>query len=666
ALRWVRYAATAAVLLVATTVGLIIGVTLWSPPRLDEGLASGRRREPAWTTPGKDGRSDGALKEGLKRNEAVALKGATAKPGPPRPVGEGPEGAGTAAAPGGDDGYSRFGKMREAAANAEGRAGEGGALRTVTPPEGESASSVLVRDVPEVAAVLEHAEAGNEVIFTDRLDVTTLEVENVLRSNGLAPVAVAEPGPAAKEAAQPLARANIYQENRLSAGQIQYEAWIAPEQVPLVQQQLDGLRARQNVSQRFAIAAGGRDRRSGAEAKGDGDARDAEQLARLKGEKALGLALNQPADTDAAGALSQTVREDHGIVAGAQVAAQPAPKAGESLVGDIVRSQAKAEMKDKAAAVPPTPTAPTVPPPAPTPAFEGPSLEKDHAKEAPRKQDLLAEQERLALGDRPGAKALGRGTETDRGSSTPAPSAKPTASSTPEPTPEPMLPALSPVAKPAPAPARRPQPAPPAVAQSRGATGGGAGKREVLETAGLKDAKEAPDQAVPRRPAGPAGAPAAEAAQREVPRTDGRGLGEEAAEQIAVVTIVNGQVEAERDPGRAARKLVVTGQFGGEGESARDASAALVPLTLPATPATSPADARQHELAGRRGQVQQKAAQQADEFLFSDGKHLEAAQAQGASQSQRQARARLQRLLITINYRAPGAESRAAARQTEK
>ncbi|MGB2821669.1 MAG: RseA family anti-sigma factor, partial [Phycisphaerae bacterium] len=33
ALRWIRYLATAAVLLVAVAVGAIIAVTLWSPPR---------------------------------------------------------------------------------------------------------------------------------------------------------------------------------------------------------------------------------------------------------------------------------------------------------------------------------------------------------------------------------------------------------------------------------------------------------------------------------------------------------------------------------------------------------------------------------------------------------------------------------------------------------
>jgi len=265
ALRWVRYLATAAVLLMAVTVGTIIAVTLWSPPRPDyeTHLAHLRRRgEPA-----------GAMKETHRagRGEEVPAAGAARYK---RLGGDAVAGTEIAAADanvtgttGGratpavtnGDRLERYAKSRGGVIAGKGGTGPGSGHGK------EAAGEHLVKNVGNLKLALAQAAENNEIIFTDHMALTVRAVEKVLVANGIQPMVVKGAASLAQEVPAARARANVFRQSQLSARQVQYEAWVTPEQMPEVQKQIRGLRAEQRVSQAlaFAPAAGTTDRSYG-------------------------------------------------------------------------------------------------------------------------------------------------------------------------------------------------------------------------------------------------------------------------------------------------------------------------------------------------------------------------------------------------------------------
>jgi hypothetical protein len=120
--------------------------------------------------------------------------------------------------------------------------------------ETADAASGPFDNVKNMSRVLAGNTTNNTIIYTDRLDLTQRQVETVLNANGVAPIVTQQSGYSSamnttgRQASQ--ARGgNFYVANTLSPAQVQYEAYVTPEQMAKVQKDLDILRARQNVSQ---------------------------------------------------------------------------------------------------------------------------------------------------------------------------------------------------------------------------------------------------------------------------------------------------------------------------------------------------------------------------------------------------------------------------------
>jgi hypothetical protein len=325
-LRWIRYAASAAVLLVAATVGMVIAITLCPPEMYKDNLS--RRTAPdtrddktnvAVASGKRTGRGEeldrdergklatrGLLTEGtpdgreLKERGGGELAGGAGTGGhgidgklgtvddngrsrTPSPGGAGVPGktydgdttigAGTLAKSGaGNLIKSGDGNLSGVIASKDGTGAPGistkggtggrddnrnealkGALAKGRGDNDADAVSGRFRNVEGMSRVLAGDTTNNTIIYTDRLDQTQQQVEKVLGANGIAPVVTKESEASAAanktggEANQ--ARGNFYLSNRLSPAQVQYEAYVTPEQMAKVQKDLDSLRARQNVSQ---------------------------------------------------------------------------------------------------------------------------------------------------------------------------------------------------------------------------------------------------------------------------------------------------------------------------------------------------------------------------------------------------------------------------------
>jgi hypothetical protein len=314
ALRWIRYAASAAVLLVAATVGMVIAITLCSPEMYKDNLT--RREEPAGNVRSNEtnvavvggkrtGRGEevdnddreklatrGLLTEGtpdgreLKERGGGELSGRAGidgklgkpddngrsrapGPGGPEVPGKTYDGdttisagtltkSGTSDAPGGfvtKDGTSALGIATKGGMGGRGDNRNEAPKGALAKGHGDNADAVSgpFDNVESMSRVLAGDTTNNTIIYTDRLDQTQQQVEKVLGANGIAPVVTRQSKPSAiagkagGEANQ--ARGNFYLSNRLSPAQVQYEAYVTPEQMAKVQKDLDSLRARQNVSQ---------------------------------------------------------------------------------------------------------------------------------------------------------------------------------------------------------------------------------------------------------------------------------------------------------------------------------------------------------------------------------------------------------------------------------
>ena len=148
-------------------------------------------------------------------------------------------------------------------------------------------------------------------------------------------------------------------------------------------------------------------------------------------------------------------------------------------------------------------------------------------------------------------------------------------------------------------------------------------------------------------------------------------LAEKEHERVVEVTIVNGQREADRLRGQVVPKLLVTGQFdreAGAAKAAGDRAADLFSLYRRGEQAgqREAAPSRKADV-GAESRIVASARPQAQQKSLGNGQALGQIQQQGGEERAlgvtRQARARLQRLLITLNYRDVTAATQAAIQE---
>ncbi len=232
--RWLRLVASAAVLLIAAGVGAVVVTTLWSgrpgsivfdtgEEGIPETLARREDKPSAAADRGVERRLDRIGEEdGLADDAHVALaKGAGGSGAAATELAKAPEPTPAPAPPG---------------LAKDGPATGGLAL---SGPDGD-----------ELSVALAAVPTDNEVIFTDRMGMTRRQVEKLLISNSVLPVRTRKVATAPVAKAKARGRANFYRVNRLAETQVQYEAYVTPEQMNRVQKELTSLRAQQTVSQR--------------------------------------------------------------------------------------------------------------------------------------------------------------------------------------------------------------------------------------------------------------------------------------------------------------------------------------------------------------------------------------------------------------------------------
>ena len=442
--RWMRLAASAAMLLVAASVGMIVAATLFAPPvengyvahsvepndisapekpaiaardtksfqeksigksdRFGEQTLGGKRRrdrgvdeshkadmpaKPAKrrAIPGFTKRAKFENGEVLNRDADSRTKHSLAK--------EPAITAGTTFAKGGLGESGKAGRGRKDLNNF-------GTLNIAGTDGNIDRQSGLASNIDVMSKELLGDLTDNEVIYTDRLGRTQRQIETVLATNGVAAMIVqgdsssgspALAGGQAKSQAQAQTRANFFVTNKLSAAQVQYEVYVTPEQMAKVQKELNQLRAKLSVSQdvpALALANGPRSdgnwrfARRGSAARNEGNAykykKDAERKANLLLEKAEG---KQEAE-------KPVMEEDKADLNAALAMAPkaktpaPAPPAKEAPVANVTPppaiAPAAAEAKPAAPAPAPAPTAVARPLPGAAPEAPAPTPEVNAAR----------------------------------------------------------------------------------------------------------------------------------------------------------------------------------------------------------------------------------------------------------------------------------------------
>jgi len=172
------------------------------------------------------------------------------------------------------EGEARFGKAGDVADKSRGKvdrsvaASDGleqsartnGAIRRVAGKVGDKAALAAsgVVDAKMLGGRFERAvppNARNVEIYTNDLPQTQLQVERALLSNQIEPVAArAEEGVREKEAVD---ASNFYQAKQSSPSQVQYVAFVTPQQEERLDKDLAGIRDGQVVSQSRLVAPSG-------------------------------------------------------------------------------------------------------------------------------------------------------------------------------------------------------------------------------------------------------------------------------------------------------------------------------------------------------------------------------------------------------------------------
>jgi len=256
--RWVRHLATAAIVLIAASLGISVVVTLWNLPNVDEELAANGK---------KIGQVASAEKPAADEFDKIADEPLLAK-GAIRKA-EGKYGVERALSEPREPG-ARIGKVAEDAAELRGRPGKvavpSSELKRARPVEiagrpvigkaGDRADAAAIRAESNLADGLVLAlppEARNVDIYTDDLPQAQLEVEAAMVRNQIEPVA-ATVGATVRDR-RGLDVSNFYQAKQSSPSQVQYVAFVTPQQEENLGRELNGIRANQRVSQRRLVAA---------------------------------------------------------------------------------------------------------------------------------------------------------------------------------------------------------------------------------------------------------------------------------------------------------------------------------------------------------------------------------------------------------------------------
>ncbi len=232
---WVRHLATAAVLLIAVGVGVIVTVELWPPGPPGDGVARKQKDD-----------ADIELARDDTRTEKPEEKLGKAS------VEHSDVEYGEKAGKGSTRRISRRGQPELPASPAP-----------VKPVIGKEALDRSLKDgkrddvfTKKVKAGSSVPDAYNEVIYTDRLDAARSDVAAVLARNGIEPITRVGSQPADRKKLARQSRANFYQTNRASPRQIEIVAFVTDEQLIKVQKELNAVRTQQVVSQSAIVPRG--------------------------------------------------------------------------------------------------------------------------------------------------------------------------------------------------------------------------------------------------------------------------------------------------------------------------------------------------------------------------------------------------------------------------
>lgn len=407
-LRWVRWLATAAVLLVAASVGILIAMALWAPPGFDDHLAYHDAR-PAGPVPPMAPTPDDRERTGLRDIAAgtpADLARRTDGEDHVRSLRKGADEAGDAAlygkatlAEGIERGRKADGETADlASAKASGRLTDTGAAAFSNGTVGGTGK--MGPDLGSALATVDY-NANNEVIYTDRLGETQRQIEKVLVANGIVSAAAQadENADAAnQDRDQVQARSNFFHSNQLAANTYQYEVFITPDQLAKVQDGLNTIRARQKVSQSAARAMPQDELRQREEGRAD-DLAHADGKAGKEAEhaiggraKALGKDLEGVVERLAGAVAGDQGRREPpaaggtaGGAAGRAGPARPAAPAAPELEERMKQDLAPTAQPATAAAPALRPERPSTPAPTgaprPTPPTDGPAVTHAKSKE---------------------------------------------------------------------------------------------------------------------------------------------------------------------------------------------------------------------------------------------------------------------------------------------
>ncbi|MHC4982303.1 MAG: anti-sigma factor family protein [Planctomycetota bacterium] len=244
--RWVRYAAAAAIILLAVGIGVVVRSTFEATGGDGREVAAERDREGAphaGKPDDKNGKRDGV--EVAARDDEGLVSGRVAT-GPAVP-----ESSGTRAAPGGE-GFATGMAPKEGADVGKAR-GHGGALPAKPGPtdfrhaaRAGRAAGKAPAEPPRPAPDLRNINIYVVDSPHNRKAITG-EVETVLSKNGLEPLVLEGRREATREPVEARSRTNVYHKDvYLEANQVQFVAFPAREQFAAVVEQLSEAQRRQS------------------------------------------------------------------------------------------------------------------------------------------------------------------------------------------------------------------------------------------------------------------------------------------------------------------------------------------------------------------------------------------------------------------------------------
>lgn len=244
---WVRWAATAAVLVITVGAGIFIAQALRSANRFQDRIARNGQadREIARTTDDARRWDKSGFQKGDKNGRDLKRAG-------PETFGKEPGGR-----PGDSEGAGKGDRVR-IAKGGSGYAKDGGSLSVLSRKASEDLldtafANTLRGALPAVPAD-KLANVTNEDIYTDDLAVVQRDVENILIANGVRRMTLNTYEPVAQQR-EAIERRNVFLTNLKTERQVQYIAFVTRDQAMRIQRDIGSNRSRQRVSQ-AAVAVG--------------------------------------------------------------------------------------------------------------------------------------------------------------------------------------------------------------------------------------------------------------------------------------------------------------------------------------------------------------------------------------------------------------------------